>query len=299
MLLHAETATWRFNWYVFNLADVAIVAGVVGLLYESLLGGQRPKSALIPGLLGPKAANCREFKGFGCRHDELQVQPQIQPGCPCCHDRHGMVIGCAGSFAQAADDDDDELLDTKIFRGILKGLGLRKDERPASSTASVRRWCCRPARNLPPPEADAAAKKAAGWPDDPDIKRAKTRKEAERKRKGFEQGVDDKPLLPSQMAKMRPPADGSKAGEAPGKSAEAVGRAQHECRIGLQGLHRACSARFGRRRKNTSPFTGEPPRSSLIEPPPGYRTPSPDPALWRRPRQVGARRSIDKNEPAK
>ena len=38
VLLHVETATWRFNWYVFNLADVAIVAGVVGLLYESLWG---------------------------------------------------------------------------------------------------------------------------------------------------------------------------------------------------------------------------------------------------------------------
>jgi signal peptidase II len=38
VLLHAETATWRFNWYVFNLADVAIVAGVAGLLYDSLWG---------------------------------------------------------------------------------------------------------------------------------------------------------------------------------------------------------------------------------------------------------------------
>jgi signal peptidase II len=28
----------RFDWYVFNLADVAIVAGVIGLLYDSLLG---------------------------------------------------------------------------------------------------------------------------------------------------------------------------------------------------------------------------------------------------------------------
>ena len=28
-----------FEWYVFNIADTAIVAGVVGLLYESLLGG--------------------------------------------------------------------------------------------------------------------------------------------------------------------------------------------------------------------------------------------------------------------
>ena len=44
VLLHVETATWRFNWYVFNLADVAIVAGVVGLLYESLWGDSAPKA---------------------------------------------------------------------------------------------------------------------------------------------------------------------------------------------------------------------------------------------------------------
>jgi len=44
VLLHMETATWRFNWYVFNLADVAIVAGVIGLLYESLVGGSAPKA---------------------------------------------------------------------------------------------------------------------------------------------------------------------------------------------------------------------------------------------------------------
>ena len=35
VLFYAASGTWRFNWYVFNLADVAIVAGVVGLLYES------------------------------------------------------------------------------------------------------------------------------------------------------------------------------------------------------------------------------------------------------------------------
>jgi signal peptidase II len=36
VLFHIETASWRFTWYVFNLADIAIVAGVVGLLYDSL-----------------------------------------------------------------------------------------------------------------------------------------------------------------------------------------------------------------------------------------------------------------------
>ncbi len=44
VLLHAETATWRLNWYVFNLADVAIVAGVAGLLYESFWGDSAPKA---------------------------------------------------------------------------------------------------------------------------------------------------------------------------------------------------------------------------------------------------------------
>ena len=29
------------QWYVFNIADAAIVAGVVGLLYESLFGGHK------------------------------------------------------------------------------------------------------------------------------------------------------------------------------------------------------------------------------------------------------------------
>ena len=41
---HINTATWTFSWYVFNLADVAIVAGVVGLLYESLVGDRAAKA---------------------------------------------------------------------------------------------------------------------------------------------------------------------------------------------------------------------------------------------------------------
>ncbi len=37
---HITTASWQFQWYVFNLADVGIVAGVALLLYESLFGGR-------------------------------------------------------------------------------------------------------------------------------------------------------------------------------------------------------------------------------------------------------------------
>jgi signal peptidase II len=44
ILLHLDTVNGRFNWYVFNLADAAIVAGVVGLLYESVIGESAVKA---------------------------------------------------------------------------------------------------------------------------------------------------------------------------------------------------------------------------------------------------------------
>ena len=44
VFFHVTSATWRFDWYVFNLADVAIVAGVIGLLYESLIGERAAKA---------------------------------------------------------------------------------------------------------------------------------------------------------------------------------------------------------------------------------------------------------------
>jgi len=44
VLFHIHTREISFNWYVFNLADAAIVAGVVGLLYESLVLGRAAKA---------------------------------------------------------------------------------------------------------------------------------------------------------------------------------------------------------------------------------------------------------------
>jgi signal peptidase II len=37
-LFHVQIGEKTLNWYVFNLADVAIVAGVAALLYDSFLG---------------------------------------------------------------------------------------------------------------------------------------------------------------------------------------------------------------------------------------------------------------------
>jgi len=43
VLFHVETGSWNFRWYVFNLADVAIVAGVAALLYGSFWAGSPQK----------------------------------------------------------------------------------------------------------------------------------------------------------------------------------------------------------------------------------------------------------------
>lgn len=37
-LFHVEIAGHVYNWYIFNLADVAIVVGVAALLYDSFIG---------------------------------------------------------------------------------------------------------------------------------------------------------------------------------------------------------------------------------------------------------------------
>lgn len=48
VLLHVTIGGARYNWYVFNLADAAIVAGVVGLLYESVIGDRAAKAPRSP-----------------------------------------------------------------------------------------------------------------------------------------------------------------------------------------------------------------------------------------------------------
>src|SRR6202171_1523474 len=47
-LFHLQIGGNTYNWYVFNLADVAIVAGVAALLYDSFLGAA-PQKRPAPG----------------------------------------------------------------------------------------------------------------------------------------------------------------------------------------------------------------------------------------------------------
>jgi hypothetical protein len=260
--------------------------------------GMAPQKRPDNGIVRPKATICRKFKGFGSAMMSFRPTRKISRFALAATLGAVLMVGFAGTFAQAADDDDDDvLLDTKIFRGIMKGLGWRKDG--ASIDYRERSPLVLPPSKdftqLPSPQ-DASARKQPDWPDDPDVKRVRLHKEAEKKRKpSVTGGIDDRPLLPNQLSNGTAAPVGNKAGEAPGQGAEASMKQSSPAELGTKGISSAFGSLWAPK-EEYAPFTGEPPRTALTEPPRGYRTPSPT-----QPYGVGKDRwvapVIDKNEP--
>jgi hypothetical protein len=181
-----------------------------------------------------------------------------------------LAFGMSSNSARANDDEKDEFVDTTIFRHILRGLGLRRDEAGIDYRERAPLVLPRDGKQLPAPENAAAASKTAAWPDDPDVKRAKQRKDAEKNRKAYVEGVDDRPLLPNEYIRRTP---NVKTDNTPGRSAEESERPSTMQELGAKSIF---SRVWGGDKNEYQTFTGEPPRSSLIEPPVGYRTPSPN-----------------------
>lgn len=178
-------------------------------------------------------------------------------------------LGSFGSFGTAAraQDANDDMPDTKFFRGLLKGLGLRKD----GDTIDYRErspLVLPPGRDLQPPEPEGQAKKTAAWPNDPDIRRAKQRKEQDKKFvREDEEGA--RPELPSQYG--RPNSPTRKDGGLPSKSAEESEAPSTSKELGTKSIF----SNWWAPKEQYETFSGEPRRGSLTEPPSGYRTPSP------------------------
>lgn len=180
------------------------------------------------------------------------------------------VVGCAQTSALAADDDDDnDLLDVRILRGILNGLGLKRDGQAIEYRERSPLVLPR-SKELPPPEKDNLAK-TANWPDDPDVKRAKQLKEARRHPKPKIDMEDDAPLRPDQL-NPKGTNTGIRPDNASGISAEQSAAPSTRVELGAKDLW----SKVWAPKEEYQTFTGEPPRASLIEPPSGYRTPSPN-----------------------
>ena len=77
--------------------------------------------------------------------------------------------------AHAAEDDDDEAFDNKIFRNVLEGLGLRSRDNNINYRERSPLVVPPNLTALPSPEA-AAGNAPANWPVDQDVKRKKEEK---------------------------------------------------------------------------------------------------------------------------
>ena len=182
-----------------------------------------------------------------------------------------LIAGNVGS-ALAGDDDDDELPDVKILRSVLHGLGLKGpndgneiDYRERSPLVVP------PNRDLPPPQ--SATIKDPDWPDDPDVKRRKEQAKAEKNRPSYNFMEDSRPLRPDELSKgtaiSRHPT--------PGDASDGEQQQMPPSKLGYkENLFSSMKSIFGSSEPESAKFSGEPPRESLTEPPPGYQTPSPD-----------------------
>jgi hypothetical protein len=184
----------------------------------------------------------------------------------------GIAMLATSLPARAADDDTP--IDKKIFRGILEGLGLRKDGE-AINYQERAPLVIPPSRSLPPPEkGDAVLANNPAWPKDPDVTRRKLEAEQERNRDvSAEREREQNPLTQDQLTPG-------------GKPRSVARRPQGEANSATPGDRLSASElgqkrsifdnMFGSKETDVAKFTKEPPRAALTEPPPGYQTPSPD-----------------------
>ncbi len=175
--------------------------------------------------------------------------------------------------AQDGDDGSaDDWIDTKIFKGILNGLGLRNTVEPGINYHERSPLVVPPTRDLPPPQA-AAPPPDPAWPKDKDMA---PRKVVVAKKKNVKQGSDAeeedmRQLRPDELAGPKP---AKKRTADAGPAPDTTGQQLSPSQLGFQGFSLNPTKWFDRG-PDVVEFKEEPSRDSLTDPPAGLRTPSP------------------------
>lgn len=175
--------------------------------------------------------------------------------------------------------DDDTPWDSKLLRGVLESIGLKKDGEAIINYQERAPLVIPPSKALPPPQsADAAIANNPAWPKDPDVQRSRAEKAAalrDRYKSADEKFRDESRVLrPGELTPGK-----ASGGVAPGisnnKSAGTFSENNQRLSASQMGNSRSLfSNMFGRQDDDIGKFTGEPARTSLTEPPRGYQTPS-------------------------
>jgi len=189
-----------------------------------------------------------------------------------------LVFGAAAVLGPAPvrAADNEPSWDEKMMRGIMDGLGLKRDGEANINYQERAPLVIPPSRDLLPPEQSNAANNPA-WPKDPDVERRKIEAATEKNRNvSDEREREQNPLRPDQLtpgarAKKRQQARTDDGYQAPASGFSSQLRPSE---LGYTGG--IFGSMFDKKKEEQAKFTGEPPRTSLTEPPTGYQTPSPD-----------------------
>jgi len=192
------------------------------------------------------------FRLGGQRDDGMM---QNRAGSARCMRALGVAVGAlalvlAVASARAGEGEPEKTLQERILEGIGIKSGPTIDYRERSPLVVP------PKLDLPPPEDTAVEKKSPAWPVDAAVKQRQLQ-EAKRK-KAATDAATNTPTL------------------------DANGKPVEEDRL------RDLGKIFGLNQQETATFVAEPPRTTLVEPPPGYRTPSPA-----QPYGIGAKKAAE------
>lgn len=182
-----------------------------------------------------------------------------------------VLAACAGTAAAYAGDDDTMSSGTSVYDKMLQIIGVSSGPNIDYSERSP--LVVPPTRDLPPPTADAPPP-VAGWPKDPDITRRAKAKVAEKPKPHLDYVVESsRPLRPDELN-----VPGATASSSGGRPSRADPDAQDLSPAATEPNRKSLfSFDFLNPNKTEyATFTGEPARTSLTDPPPGYLTPSPD-----------------------
>jgi hypothetical protein len=188
-----------------------------------------------------------------------------------------MVVALAisvGAGTAWAEDEEDLPLDTKLFRQLMKDLGLKRDGESIEYRERAP-LVVPPSRDLPLPRSENAATSNPAWPNDPDVQQREQRAETKRNRRPISETMEAeaRPLPRSELDRGSNAAAGRSQGS---PSPEEGARPMKPSELGSKGLFGGLfSGGFGNKTE-TAEFSGEPVRESLTAPPAGYQTPSPN-----------------------
>jgi type IV secretory pathway VirB10-like protein len=190
-----------------------------------------------------------------------------------------MLIIAGGIGHALAEDDDDELPDTKFFRSLLTNLGLKKDGTgPDIEYRERAPLVVPPTRDLPAPQTTDPAAGNPAWPVDQDEKRRREAAKQRKREKPFDWTDLSRQLGPGEMKKGTATAKDTALSKRSAETPEQYQQQSTPSQLGyMGGLFGSMSDFFtGNNKDETAKFEAEPPRASLTDPPSGYRSPSPN-----------------------